>query len=223
MYAPGGAHNLALVDASAVILAGGKSSRLGRPKPVLPFGEHTMLERIVLELAGGFSETVVVARPRNMIVGAVMEGLRIEPSSGPARLRVVHDSAPYEGPLKALASALEVITCERAFVCSCDLPLLRADVALALCEMLDEGEAAIPEVGGRLQPLCAAYRRGAAGKMRAAVARGESRMAAVYDALDMRIIPEARLRAIDPELRSFFNVNTEADYRIALGLAGIQA
>ncbi len=39
----------------------------------------------------------------------------------------------------------------------------------------------------------------------------------------MRIIPEARLRAIDPELRSFFNVNTEEDYRVALGLAGIEA
>ena len=78
----------------------------------------------------------------------------------------------------------------------------------------------IPEIGGRIQPLHAVYRTRCADALEAVAARGEKRLVAIADAVNARVVEERELRAIDPELRSFFNVNTPDDYARALRMAG---
>jgi molybdopterin-guanine dinucleotide biosynthesis protein A len=194
---------------SAIILAGGKSSRMGRPKADLPMGGASMLDYVISSLMPAFDEIVVaVAQPRRYAWETYLT-------------RSIVDDQPHRGPVGALEQALREIRFSRAFVCSCDVPLVDADLARKLCEMLgDDEDALIPEVDGKLQMLHGVYRKKSAtllAKMRAA---GENRLHRIVDFAKVRIVPEDRIRAIapDPALLSFFNVNTPEDYQRALTL-----
>ena len=124
---------------------------------------------------------------------------------------------PFQGPVGALARGFTHARHSIVFACSCDLPLLDGAVAHALCAMLDGFDAVIPEIGSRLQPLHAAYRRAAAGAaLRGMEAEGERRLTALALRLHVRRVGEAELRPLAPELLSLLNVNTPADYARAL-------
>lgn len=185
---------------------------MGRPKAALPFREHTLVERIVAELRCAFSDIVVVAAP---------EAEQIEmPALGD--VTIVSDETPYAGPVPALASGLRAARQDVVFACSCDLPMLRKEVAVWLVSLLDESheyDAAIPQVGGRWQPLHAAYRRRCAGALDAMAARGKHRLSAVVENIHARLVNEAQYRQRDPEGLSCFNINTPADYARALKVA----
>jgi molybdenum cofactor guanylyltransferase len=120
-----------------------------------------------------------------------------------------------------LRRGLDAIVHDVAFACSCDLPMLSSYVAAQLVAMLHDYDAVIPEVGGKLQPLHAVYRKRCARAIVALEAGGEKRLTAGAGAINARRVNEVEMRAIDPELRSFFNVNTPEDYRRALELAGL--
>jgi molybdopterin-guanine dinucleotide biosynthesis protein A len=189
---------------------------MDRPKAALPFGNSTLIERIVAELGSAFDEIVVAAAPETVEQFA---GERL--SAATPGLRLIRDETAFAGPVRALMRALEAIGSRTAFACSCDLPLLRAEVALAMCSMLEGYDAVIPEVGGRLQPLHAVYRRRCFKALGAMLERGENRLGAVAECVNARRLDEAELRKLDPELRSCFNVNSPRDYKVALRLAGL--
>ncbi|HJU28512.1 MAG TPA: hypothetical protein VJ718_05050, partial [Candidatus Binataceae bacterium] len=102
-------------------------------------------------------------------------------------------------------------------------PLIRGDVALALCAMTEANDAAIPLLGGRLQPLYAAYRRRCAATIERGIAAGEQRLTVLAESLNFRRVDETELRTLDPELASFINVNTPEDYARALRTGGRDA
>ena len=93
-------------------------------------------------------------------------------------------------------------------------------VVLGLIAMLDDFDAVIPEVGGKLQPLHAVYRRSCARTFERLAVAGEKRLTTAASAINARIVDEASIRKLDPQLNSFFNVNTPEDYGQALKLAG---
>ena len=196
---------------SAVVLAGGRSQRMGRPKATLRFGENTLLEVIVGRLKNAFKEVIVVAAPAALAEAAF---------NPPAGARVVHDATPFEGPLAGLGRGLEAAIGDPIFACSCDLPLLSVNVASELCSMIGYYDAAIPEIGGTLQPLHAAYRKRCAGVAAGLIERGERRAIALAEAIKVRKIGEQHLRRLDPGLRSFFNINTPDEYLAALQIGG---
>jgi molybdopterin-guanine dinucleotide biosynthesis protein A len=191
---------------------------MGRAKPSLPFGQVTILQRMVAELDRGFDDVIVVAAPAEAFDAAAVIG-------DTRGVRLVRDEAEYGGPALALVRGLAVAKNEIAFVCSCDLPLLRMEVAQALCDWLREMPpsyaAVIPEIGRRLQPLAAAYRRACGPVVAAIAAGGESRLTAIAMRLKIRRAGEAEMRPLDPELLSFLNVNTPEEYARALRLAGL--
>jgi molybdopterin-guanine dinucleotide biosynthesis protein A len=204
-----------MTSRSAVILAGGRSSRMGLPKAVLPFGGSTILERLIHTLKDAFTEIIVVAAPRYDEPFSIDRTLK--KCSG---LILERDDTAFQGPVGALRRGLMRARGEIAFACSCDLPLLRSDVADAICTRIENNDAAIPEIEGFLQPLCAAYRREpAAAALGAMEHAGERRLTALADRLKTRAIGEAALRPIDPDLRSFLDVNTAEDYARALRIA----
>jgi molybdenum cofactor guanylyltransferase len=199
---------------SAIILAGGKSSRMGRAKAALPFGGVTILERILAELGQGFEQIVVVA------ARADTESYPVESIIRGARgVVLVRDEDSYAGPVAALVRGLGAADGDTVFACSCDLPLLRVEVARFLCDRIDGFDAAIPRVDNRAQPLCAAYRRSARAAIEAIAAGGERRLTAIVSRLNARTVPEAELLSVDPGLQSFLNTNTPEDYARALAIA----
>ncbi len=191
---------------SAIILAGGRSSRMGRPKAELPFAVGTMLDYIVAEMLRAFDELVVaVAEPKRF----AWEGYGA---------RSIEDRDSYSGPVAALEHALREIEFDRAFVCSCDVPFVNGDLARRLCEMLGDDDVLIPQVEGKLQMLHAVYRKECAKTLAAMRKNRESRLHEIVNFAKARIVPEDEIRALDPELLSFFNVNTPEDYQRALKL-----
>jgi molybdenum cofactor guanylyltransferase len=201
----------AVEEAGAIVLVGGQSSRMGRPKAALDFGGMPLLTRIVTKLKRRFEEIVIVAAPASAW----------QPRIEVAGVKIVHDESAFAGPLDALRRGLDALEHQVAFACSCDLPLLNANVAAALVAMLEDFDAVIPEVGGQLQPLHAVYRKQCARKIESLAAGGEKRLTAIAAALNARKVGEDELRKIEPELRSFFNVNTPEDYQRALEIAGL--
>ncbi|MGA6972936.1 MAG: molybdenum cofactor guanylyltransferase [Candidatus Binatus sp.] len=201
----------AVEETGAIVLVGGQSSRMGQPKAALDFGGLPLLTRIVIELKRRFDEIVIVAAPASAL----------QPRIEVAGIKIVHDETAFEGPLGALRRGLDEVEHRVAFACSCDLPLLNADVAAALVAMLEDFDAVIPEVGGKLQPLHAVYRKHCARRIESLAASGEKRLTASVGAIDARKVCEDELRKIDPQLLSFFNVNTPEDYRRALEIAGL--
>lgn len=186
---------------------------MGTPKAALAFGPETILERIVRELARFFAQVIIVAAPKD--VDPYMTKM-------PAGVITIHDQTAYAGPLDALRRGLEAAEHEVVFACSCDLPLIDGRTAQELCAMLDGYDAVIPNVGGQMQPLCAAYDRRCATALSAMRAQGASRVRDIAQLVNVRIVDEHELRRFDPELRSFFNVNTRQDYQQALRLAGFE-
>ncbi len=198
--------------ASAIVLAGGRSSRMGRPKATLEFGGRTLVERIVAELGARFDDVVVVAAPQSID----------EPRFPQLAARIVRDREEYRGPAAGLMHGLRDAHHEVAFACACDLPWLKAEVAHALCAMLGDHDALVPEVGGRLQPLHGVWRRGCADTLASMIARGERRLLSVLPLLDVRVVGEAELREIDPRLASFSSISTPEEYRAAVAAIGPQ-
>ncbi len=109
-------------------------------------------------------------------------------------------------------------------VVACDMPFVDPALLGFLLGLVGDGvDAVVPLVRGEPQPLHAVYSRACAGAAAAQIMTGDLKMAKLLDRLRVRYVAEAELRAVDPELRSFFNINTPADLELARSLAGSQA
>jgi molybdopterin-guanine dinucleotide biosynthesis protein A len=205
------------IRSSAVVLAGGRSRRMGRPKAALPFGNTTILTHLISELEVAFDDIVVVGTPRGHQPYDLEALLR--PYS--TRVRLVRDSTLFAGPAPALISGLRAARYPVAFACSCDLALLRSSVARAMTGMLDGFDAVIPVINGLEQPLCAVYRRACADTLETFLNDGEHRLTTVVQQLRTRRLAESELRQFDPQLHSFLNVNTPEEYALAVKIAAL--
>lgn len=193
-------------------MAGGQSRRMGTAKAGLRFGQRTILEVLIAELRQAFEDLLIIAAPVQNENFAIEDLIR----TAPAKVRLFRDRIAYRGAASALSSGLQAAANEVVFACSCDLPLLRAEVAVALCTMLNGYDAVIPQIGGKSQPLCAVYRRQVAGFIENRLASGECRLTLIVRELRAHRPGERKLRRIDPDLHSFLNVNTPQDYNRAL-------
>jgi molybdopterin-guanine dinucleotide biosynthesis protein A len=192
-----------MAQLSAIVLAGGRSLRMGTDKAALRLGGRTMLARVVTELGRSFDQVVVVGRAADA---------HPAPEISAPFVRIIRDSDSFEGPVQALRLGLTTVRSEVAFACACDLPFVNADLAVGLCVMAERRDAAIPMVHGRLQVLHAAYRKSCLPPLEAMIARGARRLQDLPPTLDARIVSEAEVLGHDPKLLSFFNVNTPEDY-----------
>ncbi len=192
---------------AAIVLAGGRSARMGRDKATLPIGDSSLIERVVAELRRSFSPVVVVAAP------ATERSSPLDRTA--AGVILIRDRTAFEGPVGALRAGLAAAGRDCAFAAACDLPMLSARVALALCAMLEDHDAVVPRVGGRLQMLHAAYGLRCVEALAAMERAGERRLHILVERIKARIMEESEMRLIDPQLKSFVNINTPPDYRAA--------
>lgn len=197
-------------SAAGVVLCGGRSSRMGRPKAWLPFGGEFLLRRVVRVLREVVEPVVVVAAP-----GQDVPEL-------PAGVRIVRDEIEGCGPLGGLAAGLAALEgrAEVAYVSSCDTPLLKPEFVRRVVSLRGDTVAAVPRVGGRFHPLAAAYRVSVLPHVREMLAADRLRVTDLFDRVTTRIIEPAELADIDPELQSLRNVNTPEEYEAALRTAG---
>lgn len=176
------------MEAAAVILAGGRSSRMGRDKAGLTLGGADFLTRLTSRFQGTFRQVWV---------------------SGPEGLP---DLRPGQGPLAGLETAFVRTGAERIFFTAVDLPFADPALASLLVEKLGEKDAClIRRNSGKLEPLFAAYSSSCLPHIQTCLNEGRRAMGALLDRLDCRVVDEGELSGFDLE-QILFNVNTPEDY-----------
>lgn len=196
---------------AGLILCGGRSTRMGRPKLSLPFGPETMLARVVRTVAGVVRPVVVVAAPGQ------------EVPELPGEAAVVRDEQEGLGPLGGLATGLASLrtVAEAAYVSSCDAPLLQPAFIQRMTSLLGDHELVILRDGKYHHPLAAVYRTHLEDRVRELIAAERLRPFFLVESCDSRIVDVEELRDVDPRLDSLRNTNTPADYAAALHDAGL--
>jgi len=206
-----------MLETAAIILAGGRSSRMGSPKAALDWHGSTLLRRVTGLAQRTVDGPVVVVRAPGQQLP------ELHPS-----VEIVDDAREGRGPLQGLAAGLAAVgdRAEVVYVSSTDVPLLHpAFISRVLTGFAQEVDVVLPEVRGFRQPLSAGYRVSLLPSVEALIAADKLKPAFLFEQCRvLRLDDEAMLqdRAVaegDPELMSVSNLNERSDYEQALALA----
>jgi molybdopterin-guanine dinucleotide biosynthesis protein A len=197
-----------------VVLAGGRSTRMGRPKANLEWHGSTLLHRVTGMVGRAVDGPVVVVRAPDQELPELPPGVR-----------VVEDAAEGRGPLQGLAAGLAAVAeeSELAYVSSTDVPLLHPAFVRAVVRagMSPGVDVALPVVHGFRHPLAAAYRTALAGAVERLIAEDRMRPAFLFEECHVRelseedLLRDQDLAEADPQLLSVLNVNEPGDYERA--------
>jgi molybdopterin-guanine dinucleotide biosynthesis protein A len=196
-----------------IVLAGGRSTRMGRDKASLEWHGRPLVVHVCEQVAAAVDGPVVVVAAAGQSLPAL-----------PARVEIAEDLVADRGPLEGLRSGLTALAAraELAFVTSVDAPHLRPELIHALVGRLEDADAAMPVTDGLAHPLTAVYRTSLVGLVAELLDVGErrarvvgERSRTVFVSRDA-LLSDSALRAVDPELRSLSDVDTPADLDAAV-------
>lgn len=196
-----------------IILCGGRSSRMGRPKHLLPFGKEVLLQRIVRIVSSAVSPVVVVAAPEQELPAL------------PDEVELVRDPEEHLGPLAGLCGGLRALQgrTEAAYLTGCDVPLLKTEFIKSIIDRMGpDDDAVVPFEERFLHPLAAVYRCRMLPLAEELLANGELRPRTLIERCRSQRIPVDELRVTDPELDSLRNMNSPDDYAAILARAGLR-
>ena len=193
---------------TGIVLAGGRSSRMGKDKALLPLpGSQavTFVEHLASVLVACCTEIVIVARDQAHAAGYSLPGVR-----------VAYDKVPDYGPLMGLYSGLSEIHTSHALVVAVDMPFVQPallSLLLTHVQALDTHTLLVPLVNNVPQVLLAVYPRSILPSIEQRLQQGRHDLRCLLEAARVQYIEEAQLREVDPQLRSFINVNTLEELR----------
>ena len=196
-----------------MVLCGGKSSRMGTPKMLLPFGHELLLQRMV-RIVRDVVSPVAVVRAKTQSLPEL-----------PPETVIVTDEHDSLGPLAGLYSGLTALThsADAVYATSCDAPLLMPEFVRYVCDHLQDADMAICRGGRYHHPLAAVYRTNLANKIAELISQDRLRPVYLMDECDARVIDVESIRPVDPGLDSLRNMNTPEDYRLLLKQAGLSS
>ena len=174
---------------------------MGRDKASLPFGDETMLERIVRVVRTIAEHVIVVARRHQPV---------------PSDVTLVHDAVEDLGPLAGIAAGLAASQTDLNLVVACDMPLIRWQVLERLSSMIDNYDACVAVADGHASVLCGIYRSRIAPDAQALLDSGERRVMRLLDQVQTKRVDAAVFRDIDPRLETFISVDTREKYADAI-------
>jgi molybdopterin-guanine dinucleotide biosynthesis protein A len=206
---------MGVVKSAGVVLAGGRSSRMGAPKSALEWHGSTLLRRTAAILARATSGPVVVVRAAGQDLPEL-----------PGGTLIAEDPREGRGPLQGIAAGLAALRgrADAAFISSTDMPFLHPAFVRRMLSVLEDGDGAdvaLPVARGYKQPLAAGYRVSLAATAERLVKEDRLRPAFLFDECRVETLDDAMLKRdpvlaeLDPDLDSVLNVNTPADYAAA--------
>lgn len=204
--------NRAIPGMGGIVLCGGRSSRMGMPKAWLPFGDETMLQRVVNRLVPVFDTLVAVAAPRQ------------ELPSLPEHVIVARDEHEGRGPLQGIHAGLQAMPrgITAAYITSCDVPLVVEDFVRSMCDELGPHDIAVPVDGEFHHPLAAVYRVSVLPVVAGLLEADRLRPYFLFEQVPTRRVSIGDLRRVDAELNSLANLNFPQEYADALRKAGLR-
>lgn len=196
---------MAITEAAGVILAGGKSRRMGSDKTFLEVGKAGMIQLVAAELQKVFKEILIAG-------GSAETGRRLG-------LTVVADLIPGGGPLSGIHAALNASFHDKCLVVPCDMPFLKAELAAFMVSQAQGYEVAVPTDGVYFQPLFAVYDKSCIKVIEQALQAGRYKVVDFYPQVRVNYVNDKLLHELTDTGRAFFNVNTPTDLHQARVIA----
>ncbi|HWF61636.1 MAG TPA: molybdenum cofactor guanylyltransferase [Nitrospira sp.] len=186
-------------DVTGVLLAGGKSRRMGEDKRFILVGQRTLFERSCAVLCELFEQVCVV--------------IAQDSPSLQANVPVIRDIIPDCGSLGGLYTGLQRAQTQHIFLAACDMPFLNQDVIRYMVRLKDQADMVISQWASRLQPTHALYGRDCLPVLEEMMNLHNRKIQSMigHPALRVRVIAEMEIRQIDRDGHSMFNINTPAD------------
>ena len=190
---------------NGVVLAGGKSKRLGFNKSFAEVGGSPIVERVLGVLRDLFEGVFIVTMaPQDY---------------GHLGCPVYADLLPGNNALGGLHAALSHAHGEACFLCACDMPFLNPRLIAHLAELAGEADVVVPRGPGGLEPLHAVYSKRCLPAVERSIGAGQLKLVSFYSDVSVRVVEGRELEELDPEGLSFFNVNTAEELEAARALA----
>lgn len=199
--ADGGAGTSAMPPVSGAILAGGRSTRMGTNKALLEVGGVRLIDGALVTLRAIFPEVLLVANDP-------------EPYAA-LGLPIVADLIPGKGPLGGLYTAVTAAINPWAFCLACDMPFANARLIQHLVALAEGYDVVVPRTAEGVQPLHAVYGKTCLAAMRRQIEADRLKIDRLYESLRVRYVDEAEMRPLDPDLLSFWNLNTREEWAVA--------
>ncbi|MBS4177991.1 molybdenum cofactor guanylyltransferase [Lederbergia citrea] len=186
-----------------IILAGGKSSRMGENKALMKIDGVRVIDRIISEFTPVSEKIILIANDKTMY-----DGLQAE---------LLEDAAPYagQGPLAGIYTGLLAASEGPCIIVACDMPFASSEFGLKLIETLIENkrDAVVPVTEGQIHPLFAAYEASIAEKVKMVLNEGKRSVRSLLDQLNVEFFK------MDTISETVWNMNTQEDYIEAVKIA----
>jgi len=192
---------------TGLILSGGKSKRMGRPKAFLPFEGSTVIGHIVSEIKDLFSEVFIVANEVESF-----EDLGVD---------VVKDILPHRGPLGGILSGLMTSSNHYAFVMACDMPLIDKRLVRELVSKRQDNDVVVLSHPHGIEPLFGVYSKNCIKPLEESLFAGNLSVQDFLSGLKAGIYEWMPERQDAEALPPFFNINTPQDYSRVIARAGM--
>jgi len=193
---------------TSIILAGGKSSRLGRSKALQIIDGKSLIQRVV--------DRVTILSAEIIIVTAHGEAISCYSS---VETKTVADIYPEKGPLVGIYSGLISASSSRVVVVGCDTPFLSVSLLKYMTQICSVYDVVVPRIKNKLEPLCAVYSKNCSVPIQRLLEQNELRIDKLFSMVKVKYIEEDEINRFDREHLSFFNINNQADLDRARKLA----
>jgi molybdopterin-guanine dinucleotide biosynthesis protein A len=193
---------------SAILLAGGKSSRLGTDKAKVKLNGESFIIQDIAKKLSAVSDDIVIST----------NGRRYEDITVPVRWAT--DVSPGAGSLMGLYSGLLAVQYDYAIAVACDMPFINIDLLKCMISMPHDYDALIPRVGEKTEQLHALYSKKCLPAIENALKSGRLKISAFLSDIRVKYVPEDVINRYDPEHLSFFNVNTQEQLKEAKDILG---
>lgn len=187
---------------TGVILAGGKSRRMGQNKALMYLGEQRLIDRVAQVMRVVCDDILLVTN-----IPAVYADLG---------LPMVQDILPEKGALGGIYSALYHAAPASCLVVACDMPFLQASVLRYLMAQARDYDVVVPDIHGEYQPLHALYRQTCAAPIWQRMTSNRLKITDFFPEVRVRTVTARELQPFDPDLLVFQNINTPEDFQRAL-------
>jgi molybdopterin-guanine dinucleotide biosynthesis protein A len=196
---------------TSIVLAGGRSSRLGREKLAEVIAGKSLIERAISSLSSLSREIFIVISQKQ-----ARSSLSLYTYPG---AQTVVDLYPGKGSLIGIYTGLMHSTNFLNLAVACDMPFLNLNLLRYMVEVAPGFDVVIPKTGDQLEPLHAVYSKNCAGPMKNQIEQGNLKITGFFDLVKVRYVGKEEMDRFDPERLSFFNINTDADLKKARMLA----
>jgi len=185
---------------TSIILAGGKSSRLGRNKALQVIDGKSLIQRVIDRLAMLSTEIIIVTAHGKEI-----------PCYSTVEIKTVADIYPEKGPLVGIYSGLVSSSGSRAIAVGCDTPFLSVSLLKYMTQICSVYDVVVPRVKNKLEPLCAVYSKNCSGPIQKLLEQNELKIDKLFSMVKVKYVEEDVVNRFDPKHLSFFNINSQPD------------